>query len=108
MVITRRKCDMIIKTNYNEYQRHRFDQRAAHYYFIALAFNVPFGLFIFSYVLLGPLHYLTEINWLREKSYFVKNRQWIGILAGFGLLISLPFFFNAELWRETRRFYCRL
>jgi hypothetical protein len=40
---------------------------------LALAFNVPFGLFIFSYVLLGPLHYLTEINWLREKSYFVKS-----------------------------------
>ena len=63
---------------------------------LALAFNVPFGLFIFSYVLLGPLHYLTEINWLREKSYFVKNKQWIWILVGFGLLISLPFFFNAK------------
>lgn len=34
----------------------------------------PFEIFLFSYAVLGPLHYLTEISWLHQKSYFLKNR----------------------------------
>ena len=33
---------------------------------------------MFSYAILGPLHYLTEINWLRDKNYFIKSKKyWI-------------------------------
>jgi hypothetical protein len=37
------------------------------------AFVFPFELFLFSYAVLGPLHYLTEISWLHDRSYFVKT-----------------------------------
>lgn len=39
-----------------------------------LAFIVPFELFLFSYAVLGPLHYLTEIGWLHKKNYFTKGK----------------------------------
>ena len=37
-----------------------------------IAIKLPFELFLFSYAFLGPLHYLTEINWLHKKKYFEK------------------------------------
>ncbi len=39
-----------------------------------VAFFVPFELFLFSYAVLGPLHYFTEISWLHERKYFTKER----------------------------------
>lgn len=39
-----------------------------------VAFYIPFELFLFSYALLGPLHYLTEIGWLHKKNYFTKGK----------------------------------
>ena len=39
-----------------------------------IAFYVPFELFLFSYAILGPLHYLTEIGWLHKKNYFTKGK----------------------------------
>lgn len=38
---------------------------------LLIAIIIPFELFLFSYAVLGPLHYLTEINWLRNKNYFM-------------------------------------
>lgn len=38
-----------------------------------ISFVIPFELFLFSYAVLGPLHYLTEINWLEKQNYFLKN-----------------------------------
>ena len=39
-----------------------------------LAFILPFELFLFSYAVLGPLHYLTEIGWLHKKNYYTKGK----------------------------------
>ena len=39
-----------------------------------IAFFIPFELFLFSYGVLGPLHYLTEIGWLHKKNYFTKGK----------------------------------
>ena len=39
-----------------------------------IAFYIPFELFLFSYGILGPLHYLTEIGWLHKKNYFTKGK----------------------------------
>jgi hypothetical protein len=39
-----------------------------------LAFRFPFELFLFSYAVLGPLHYLTEISWLHERKYFTEGQ----------------------------------
>lgn len=39
-----------------------------------VSFFIPFELFLFSYAILGPLHYLTEIGWLHKKNYFTKGK----------------------------------
>lgn len=39
-----------------------------------IAYYIPFELFLFSYGILGPLHYLTEIGWLHKKNYFTKGK----------------------------------
>lgn len=57
---------------------------------LALAYFLPFSLFLFSYAVLGPLHYLTEINWLNEKNYFIKERKWIWVFVIITALISIP------------------
>ncbi|MEO5775863.1 MAG: hypothetical protein ABIQ27_03100 [Flavobacterium sp.] len=46
--------------------------------FVSLIF--PFELFLFSYAVLGPLHYITEINWLHKKDYFIRDKKYIWIL----------------------------
>ena len=38
------------------------------------AFVVPFELFLFSYAVLGPAHYLTEISWLHDRQYFARRK----------------------------------
>jgi hypothetical protein len=55
-----------------------------------LAYWLPFELFLFAYAVLGPLHYLTEINWIRDKNYFVASKFWIYLVVVAALLISLP------------------
>jgi len=40
-----------------------------------LAFALPFELFLFSYAVLGPLHYLTQISWLHDRKYFVAVKR---------------------------------
>ena len=35
-----------------------------------VAYLYPFELFLFSYAVLGPLHYFTEISWLHQRGYF--------------------------------------
>ena len=55
-----------------------------------VAFVLPFETFLFVYAILGPLHYLTEINWLHQRNYFTKQKNdylflllmGIGITAG--------------------------
>lgn len=41
---------------------------------IGVAFIVPFELLLFSYAVLGPLHYLTEIAWLHDRKYFTGTK----------------------------------
>lgn len=54
----------------------------------AIAFILPFELFLFSYVVLGPLHYLTEINWLHQRKYFTNSpTDYKGILLIGGVLL---------------------
>jgi hypothetical protein len=53
----------------------------------AAAFVIPFELFLFAYAVLGPLHYLTEISWLHDRSYFTKNKYDFLFLAALCLLL---------------------
>jgi hypothetical protein len=52
-----------------------------------VAFFIPFELFLFSYGVLGPLHYLTEIGWLHKKNYFTKGKYDFLFLTGTCVLL---------------------
>ncbi|NND64218.1 MAG: hypothetical protein HKN48_13600 [Flavobacteriaceae bacterium] len=55
-----------------------------------IAVIIPFKLFLFSYAILGPLHYLTEINWLKDKNYFLSaNSKWIKVFLAIAIIISI-------------------
>ena len=47
----------------------------------------PFELFLFSYIILGPLHYMTELSWLRERNFFTGSSQLWKALLSVGLVI---------------------
>lgn len=52
----------------------------------------PIELFLFAYAILGPLHYLTEISWLHDRSYFSTSRKdalWLLLIA---TIISISYF----------------
>src|SRR5436190_7509305 len=52
----------------------------------ALACLLPFELFLLSYAVLGPLHYLTQISWLHDRGWFTTGKwDWIP-LALFGVV----------------------
>jgi hypothetical protein len=55
-----------------------------------VAFIMPFELFLFSYAILGPLHYLTEISWLHKRQYFSPGKRDYIILGALAMLISIP------------------
>ena len=62
-----------------------------------LALLFPFELFLFSYIVLGPLHYMTEISWLKDRDFFVRNQLdmrllMILALSGILFLVSLDLF----------------
>ncbi|MEM6268254.1 MAG: hypothetical protein AAF998_02400 [Bacteroidota bacterium] len=45
------------------------------------ALVLPFEVFLISYAILGPLHYLTEISWLHDRNYFsLRRRDWIPLV----------------------------
>jgi hypothetical protein len=64
------------------------------------AFVVPFELFLFSYAVLGPLHYLTEITWLHKRDYFTNGKSdyiWLILLSVLLFLFNLVFTGNPDI-----------
>ena len=64
-----------------------------------LALVVPFYLFLFSYAVLGPLHYLTEISWLHDRNYFLQRKRHVvplilatAAITFFVFALPTPFF----------------
>ena len=56
---------------------------------LALAFLLPLELLLFSYGILGPAHYLTQISWLNDRGFFTPAR-WVAIpFALLSLLIVM-------------------
>jgi hypothetical protein len=71
-----------------------------------LAFLVPFELFLFSYAVLGPLHYLTEISWLHNRKYFVETvrdkrlrRAWLTLVLA-TLAVMLYGLYSEKILRQ--------
>jgi hypothetical protein len=64
---------------------------------LVLSFTLPFELIVFSYAVLGPAHYLTEISWLHERSYFLPHRFLaVALLFATGLMVALRGHFTAN------------
>ena len=61
---------------------------------LVVAYYLPFELFLFSYAVLGPLHYATEISWLDKKNYFVHTKKWVFLFLLFCAIISIPSMLN--------------
>lgn len=57
-----------------------------------IAFIIPFELFLFSYAILGPLHYMTEIGWLHQRKYFATGKYDYLFLILMGVLITYASF----------------
>ncbi|HLP51154.1 MAG TPA: hypothetical protein VK154_09750 [Chitinophagales bacterium] len=60
----------------------------------AAAFVIPFELFLFSYAVLGPLHYLTEITWLHKRDYFANGKfdyVWLILLCAVLFILNFVF-----------------
>jgi hypothetical protein len=61
---------------------------------VIVAYIIPFELFLFSYAVLGPLHYLTELSWLEKKNYFVKSKKDTWLFIPLVLLITIGMFYQ--------------
>ena len=59
---------------------------------VIAAYILPFEVFLFSYAVLGPLHYLTEISWLDKKNYFIKSKNDIWIFVVMVVIITIGMF----------------
>src|SRR6188508_710452 len=64
-----------------------------------VAVIIPLELFLFSYAILGPLHYLTEISWLHDRKYFTKGRYDALVLVIIGLSSSIVIY-SLSGWLE--------
>jgi len=65
---------------------------------IALAYLFPLELFILSYAILGPLHYFTEINWIKDQHYFLDQKSiWLIFAIALSLIFSIPYLLNLDL-----------
>lgn len=58
------------------------------------AILLPFELILFSYTILGPLHYLTEISWLHKRQYFTPGKRDYLLLGLLALIISVPYVYH--------------
>jgi hypothetical protein len=51
------------------------------------AIRWPFETLLLAYGVLGPLHYMTEISWLHDRSYFLPRRRDVAPLLVGGLVL---------------------
>ena len=68
---------------------------------LVLAYVIPFKLFLYTYAILGPLHYLTEMNWLEDRQYFVKTKKWTWVFGLLAFLFMLPFLLELSFFQSN-------
>jgi len=56
------------------------------------AIIIPFELFLFSYAILGPIHYLSEIAWLDKKNFFLKSSNRRNFFVAMATFVAILFF----------------
>ena len=75
------------------------------------AYLLPFELFLFSYAVLGPLHYLTEISWLHRRDYFTSSKYDYLVFVPLGVILTFIVLFGGEdeqagRWSTNLIFIC--
>ena len=55
-----------------------------------LSFAWPFEVLIGSFLLLGPLHGLTELSWLHDRKYFTDSKAGPALLGASALVMMAP------------------
>lgn len=61
----------------------------------------PFSLFLIVYAILGPLHYLTQINWIQSHHFFMPIKSWPWLAVIVTLVVTIPFIYS-RLFASTR------
>ncbi len=66
------------------------------------AILAPLQVFIFVYAFVGPLHYLTEIAWLKKKGFYfgdgaVSERVYVAVAAVLCVVVSIDFYVHRRL-----------
>jgi len=76
---------------------------------LGVALTWPFQLFLFSYIVIGPWHYLTEINWLEKQKYFLRPKDshaFVWGMVGLVLLLTAGTLFpQAGTWEWAKPMY---
>lgn len=57
-----------------------------------LSHAFPYGMLLFSYAVLGPAHYLTQISWLHDRRYFAGTPLVLPVMGVIVLLFTMPAF----------------
>src|ERR1017187_10074061 len=72
----------------------------------ALAYIIPFELFLFSYAVLGPLHYLTEITWLQKRDCFTNGKKdyWLLVICCF-ILTAIVLLYTYNTFPGVKEVY---
>jgi len=72
----------------------------------AAAVALPFHLFLFSYAILGPLHYLTEVSWLHDREFFTPRRghrrMWVALVMATTMAMLVGYVATEWLDRPIR------
>ncbi|MBL4709844.1 MAG: hypothetical protein JKY48_15535 [Flavobacteriales bacterium] len=71
-----------------------------------LAYFFPLKVFLLSFAILGPLHYLTEINWLNTNNYFTRSKKKLWLIIGVltSLIVIVPRLYFEFLGRNNSDF----
>ncbi len=67
---------------------------------LVVAYFTPFALFLVAYAVLGPLHYITEINWLADRRFFVGQPKGMIWAIGFAAFIAVATFARINDWHS--------
>ena len=68
---------------------------------LALAYLLPFELVVLSYAVLGPAHYLTEISWLHDRSYYLPGKKpaiALAFIALGAMFIASPYWYGVVVF----------
>jgi len=63
----------------------------------ALAHIAPYWLLAFSYGVLGPAHYLTQISWLHDRKYFSTSTYLAPAMVTIACVLVLPVLLGAKV-----------